>query len=353
MAKNDVLHVIDNMCLGGAQRIVSTLVKDNPNHNLHSVRRAEDSMGDFSDYTVTESPSRFNVRSFIDVWKKLKEQNPDVVHCHLIKSKMIGIMLKILSRKDFKLVLHEHGHIWKQKQRYNSLLKYSSGLVDCHIAVSKHTAKLLQEEGDVPEDKIEVIYNFVDRGEYNPKVLDSFGSELSDRFDDEMFTVGFGGRLEERKGWKTVVKAAEDVDDIRFLMSGSGTGEEELRQKAEEISNLHYLGYLDDVRTLFSSIDCFVLPSHWDPSPMVLYEVQSCGITLICSGAHSIDELVENQENALFFPSKDVKKLRKCLNLIKCNPGLREKLAENGISNAAIYSSDKYEKYLEKIYRNL
>ena len=351
--EDNVLHVIDNMCLGGAQRIVSTLVKNNSNHKLHSIRKVEDSMGDFNDYTVTGSPSRYNFRSFIDVWKKVREENPEIVHCHLIKSKMIGILLKIVSIRDFKLVFHEHGHVWKENRKYNKILNYASRLVDCHIAVSEYTAKLLKENAEIPEDKINVIYNFVDREEYNPEILESFESDLSQDFDQELFTVGFGGRLEERKGWRTIVSAAERTEDVRFLISGSGTGEKELEKKTEEIDNLHYLGFIDDVRSLFASIDCFVLPSEWDPSPMILYEVQSCGIPLICADVHSIDELVEDKENALVYSFNDIEKLAEKIEEIKRDEELRRQLSEEGISNAEKYTYNVFQESLNQAYSSL
>lgn len=352
MAKK-VLHIIDNMCLGGAQRIVATLVENNTGHRLHSVRKTEASMGNFDDYTVTSSPSGFNLRSLIDCWKLLNKNDPDVIHCHLMKSKLIGLTLKILSRKDFTLVMHEHGRIWKKDIIYNTILNWTSGFVDLHIAVSGHTAKLLKDKVDIPDDKVEIIFNFVDRDEYNPKVSESFKSDLNIEIADESFTVGFGGRLVDRKGWRTVVSAAEETDDIQFLMSGSGTGEEDLKGKAKEIDNLHYIGFLDDVRSLFTNIDCFVLPSHWDPSPMVLYEVQSCGIPLICTEVHSIDELVEDGKNALMYPPENVEKLVEKLYKVKDDPSLRKRLEEKGVSNSKNYTYPEFQNSLEEAYSRL
>lgn len=349
----EVLHIIDNMCLGGAQRIVSTLVEKNSEHALHSVRGTENSMGDLNDHTSTHSTSRYNIVSLIDCWKQVRKYDPEVIHCHLIKSKIIGVILKILSRKDFALVMHEHGHIWKGNSKYNTLLKYTSSVTDHHIAVSKHTEELLKEKAGISDEKIEVVYNFVDRDEYNKETLESFQSNLSIDIDDESFTVGYGGRLEERKGWKSVVSAAEENNDIQFLMSGSGTGEKKLNKKAEELDNLHYLGFLDDVKTLFSNIDCFVLPSHWDPSPMILYEVQSCGIPLICTDANSINELVEDKKNALTYPSRDIGQLSKLLIKVKGKQSLRTELARRGVSNSENYTFTEFQKSLEAVYSKL
>lgn len=349
-----VLHVIDNMCLGGAQRIVSTVVGNNNDHRLHVLRDSKEVLGDMDDYTLTESSSRFNLRCFLDVWRQIRIHEPDIVHCHLKKSKITGLMVRLASRKDFKLVFHEHGQIWKDNQKYNDILNYTSRIVDRHIAVSQHTAKLLSQKSNIPENKLEVIYNFVDRERFNESKLKHFETDLENVVDSEKFTVGFGGRLVDRKGWKTVVEAAEKLDnDIQVLMTGSGDGEKELREKAEKIENLNYLGYLDDVRSLFSSIDCFVLPSEWDPSPMILYEVHSCGIPLISSDAKAIDELVKNNENGLVFETGNSNELSEKINRLSKNRELQAKLKENGLASAEKYSYRNFEKELDKLYQSL
>jgi len=354
--KNKVLHIIDNLCLGGAQRIVLTLVNENPNHELHYLRKNKDQMHHSEEYSFTDSSSKYNLKGLIDCLRFVKEYEPDIVHCHLLRSKITGLKLKLISRKDFKLVMHEHGEIWKDNHRYNVLLRYGNPLIDCHIAVSEHTSKLLQRKASVPKEKIKTVYNFVDRDEYNPEVLESFESDLNlnrgAEFKDS-FKVGYGGRLEERKGWETLVDVAERIGDMEFLISGSGTGEEILRKKSNEIDNLYYLGFLEDVRTLFANVDCLVLPSKWDPSPMILYEAQSCGVPLICTDTYSINEIVEDSKNTLMFEPSDTENLIDLLNKVRDDQQLKAKLSSNGVSNAKKFSYKAFRENLENVYRDL
>lgn len=346
-----VLHIIDNMSLGGAQRIVSTVVSRKQNHFLHSLREVDQSMRGFQDYSITNSRYPYNLNCLIDCWRKIKKINPDVLHCHLIKSKFMGIALKKLCRMDFKLVMHEHGQIWKENNGlYERILSYSSKIVDRHIAVSEYTSTLLNQKSNIPYDKIDVIYNFVDRRKYNKSRLKSFDSCLSTEIDKESFRVGFAGRLENRKGWKSVISAAKQNKGIQFLVSGSGSSKNKLVREDELTENLHYFGFLEDVRMLFANIDCFLLPSHWDPSPMVLYEVQSCGIPLICTDVKSIDELVEPGENALTYPHRDIDALSEKLTQLRQDPNLRNKLVEEGIENSKKYGFSAFEESIENTY---
>lgn len=349
-----VLHVIDNMRLGGAQRIVSRLLENNDSHSLHVLRQTDEQMRDKEDYTITESNWRFNSRSFIDVWRLVRLEDPDIVHCHLKKSYFVGLMVKITTPNDFKLVFHEHGEIWKGNQSYNRTLRHVSSLIDKHVAVSKHTAELLQERGGVSEEKIEVIYNFVDQDKFNPEALKNFRNDLGIEIEPDCFTVGFAGRIVERKGWRTIVSAAEKLDDdFQILMTGSGEEDDELEERARKTDNLEYLGYIEDVRSLFSDIDCFVLPSHWDPSPMIFYEIQSCGIPLICSDAHAIDELVEDGKNGLMFEPENVEELVDRINQVESNRDLRKIIVQNGLLEAEKYSYDSFEENLQRMYDNL
>jgi glycosyltransferase involved in cell wall biosynthesis len=350
--EKSVLHVIDNMCLGGAQRIVSTLVENNENHMLHVLRESDEALYGFNDYTVTASSSRFNLRSFYDVWRKVRKHDPDVVHCHLKKSKLAGTMVKIATLKEFNLILHEHGEIWKENRKYEFILEHMNPVIDCHVAVSRHTAELLKQRAQVPREKIEVLYNFVDTEKFSPESLNSLEPHPASY--EDKFRVGYGGRLAERKGWNTVVEAAEELEEnFQILMTGSGPGEEELKKKEKKIKNLHYLGYLDDVRTLFASIDCFVLPSKWDPSPMILYEVHSCGVPLICTDAHAIDELVDNRQNGLLFEPGDVDGLLSKIRLLRQDTQIRRKITEEGLKLADQKSLSNYRKSLENLYNDL
>ena len=351
--KPTVLHVIDNACLGGAQRIVSTLVKKNDNHKLHVLRESDEVLDGFDDYTITKSSSRL-IRPLYDVWEQIKRCDADIVHCHLKKSKIIGILLKRLCNLEINLVLHEHGEIWKEgNTMYTHILYYSSKIVDQHVAVSDHTSKLLKQKSDIPDQNIDIVYNFVDRDKYNKSQLESFGSSLKQEVNKEMFTVGYAGRLEHRKGWKSVVSAAKRNTDIQFLLSGSGSGEERLIREDKKMENLHYLGFLNDIRTLFNKIDCFVLPSHWDPSPMILYEVQSCGIPLICADVSSIDEIVDPGKNAVVYPPQDEEALSRKITEVRRDAELRTKISRNGIRNARKYTIKDFQESLSEAYSRL
>lgn len=350
-----VLHVIDNMRLGGAQRIVSRLVENNASHSLHVLRQTDEQMTDTENFTITKSNWRFNIKSFLDVWRLINREDPKIVHCHLKKSYYVGLMVKLTSIKNFKLVFHEHGEIWKDgNHEYDIMLKHASPLINRHVAVSEHTADLLNERGQVPKEKIETIYNFVDESKFNSEVLDKFQKDLQEEVDTDCFTIGFAGRLVERKGWKTIVSTAERLgDDFQILVSGSGKGREELKKKSLEIDNLEYVGYLEDVRSLFAAIDCFILPSHWDPSPMIFYEVQSCGIPLICTDTSSIDELVDERENALTFEPKNVDGLINKIKRVGSDRELRKNIVQEGLIAADNYSYNNFEENLEALYDSI
>jgi Glycosyltransferase len=232
------------------------------------------------------------------------------------------------------------------------MLSCTSSIADQHIAVSKHTAKLLNEEANISENNIEVIYNFVDREKYNKSQLALIQSDLGDDIKQDAFTVGYGGRLERRKGWRSVIRAARENSEIQFIMCGSGTGSSTVMQKAEKIDNLHYVGFLEDIRMLFSNIDCLLLPSHWDPSPMILYEAQSCGLPVVCTDVQSINELV-GQKDALIYQSKNQDALSDRLHELQQNPELRKSLANRSIQNSEKYTFERFQSSIEDTYSSI
>lgn len=348
-----VLHLIDHMGLGGAQRILSD-ISSSGNYKICALRTSEEyMMAKNRIFHVTDSPTKYNLKCFLDGLKLARSDEFDVLHCHLTKAKFVGLFAKMLSNRDLSLVFHEHGKIMRDNKVYNYFLRFSDKWVDRYVGVSKEAKNLLENEG-ISGSKIDVVYNFADRDKFDPDKVESL--QLQERFENSKvdlendFIVGFAGRIIERKGWRTFVSSIESLEGVSAVIAGSGPEEESLQKAVSDIDQIEFIGYLDDIRELFGSIDCFVLPSHWDPSPMVVYEVESAGIPLICSNVVSVNELVEDRENGLLFESENSEDLSSAITELKENPELRQQLRESGLEFAGTHTLENYVTELEKTY---
>lgn len=102
----------------------------------------------------------------------------------------------------------------------------------------------------------------------------------------DAFTACFVGRFVAEKGPLAVLDAARLLPEVSFVMAGAGPEEDHIRAVADYLPNVSLVGRLgrEDVSALFSSADCFVLPSVYPEGlPTVLLEAGAWGcLPVIC-----------------------------------------------------------------------
>jgi colanic acid biosynthesis glycosyl transferase WcaI len=113
------------------------------------------------------------------------------------------------------------------------------------VVVSPGLKERLMERG-VPEEKIEVIYNWCDdslicREEPNQQLAKKLGM-------DGKFNIVFAGNMGKAQALEAVIKAAQilqnDCKDVQFVLVGSGVEVENLKKMTNELSldNVKFLG---------------------------------------------------------------------------------------------------------------
>lgn len=344
----NVLHIVDHMGDGGVQSILRDLNRHS-SIRIHSLRKAEEEKDSEENFTVTDSKSPYNFRCLMDLYSVLEKEEIDIVHCHLLKSKLAGFLLAMLPRKNFELIFHEHGDIYRESLFYNLFLNLADFKLAGLIAVSDYTADLLVKKTTINRDKIKVLHNFADKEEFGVKEINQKSLDIN----EERFNIGFLARLIERKGWKTVFQAAEEVQDkdIRFLIAGDGSDKEKVVEKAQNLDNLEYLGRIEDPKEFYDSLDCFILPSYWDPCPITLYEAQASETPVICSDAPAINEIMEDGKNCLMFDTKDGRGLKQKIMDLKTDKDLEQKIIENQRIFSERNSVESFKSDLEKTYK--
>jgi glycosyltransferase involved in cell wall biosynthesis len=357
------LHIIDHVGMGGAQTILKSIFEKEKNNKniIYYALRNNNIKVDINHQNINyyKSYSKFNIGSFFELRKIIANQNVDILHCHLAKSMIFGYILKIFFFKNIKLIFHEHGRIFENLTWYNYFIKISQNKVNLYIAVSNATKIKLSKKASISENKIKVLYNFVDLENFNPQILQNYDRNKQREkigFGKDDFVVGFAGRLVKRKGWEEYLKSAKillNETKIKFLIVGDGPDKQDMINLINKLgleNNVLYIGFVTDIRAFYSMIDCFVMPSHWEPSPMIFYEVEALGVPLICADAISVNELAREKENALLFEPKNEIDLAEKISLFYSNESLRKQLVDNGFKSVKKYSLENYIIELDNLY---
>lgn len=151
----------------------------------------------------------------------------------------------------------------------------------------------------------------------------------------------FVGRIEEAKGVGELLKGLGELRrrGVSFTLDLAGAGPEldAYRVEATEqgLPDAAFHGMVSDperLRALFRSADLFVLPTHIEGFPRVLYEAMAHGIPVVTTFVGGIPSIMRDGENCLRIEVGDPAGLSTTVEKALADPGLRRKIAAGGLA---------------------
>lgn len=232
----------------------------------------------------------------------------DIVHCHTWYTFMAGFLAKMLY--DIPLVVTIHSleplRPWKEEQLGNGyhlstwMEKTGVEAADRIIAVSNDSKKDIMKCYNVPEDKIEVIYNGIDLNQY--KKTDSNIARKKYGIDGRY--ILFVGRISRQKGIIHLIDAVKYLpQDVKVVLCASTPDTEEIKMEMEEKVKLYpNIIWIDKMVTkeeiieLYSNAEVFVCPSIYEPFGIINLEAMACNTPVVASATGGIKEVVVDGE---------------------------------------------------------
>jgi glycogen(starch) synthase len=171
----------------------------------------------------------------------------------------------------------------------------ADALIVCSYYMRGHVADIF----DVDERRVAVIPNGIDPRELRPAGdLQALRAKFAE---PHQKLVLFVGRLVYEKGFQLALDAMpsvlEGVEDVRFLVAGSGTHEAELKAQAERLGlseHGSFLGWIGDdvLHSLYRIADLCVVPSIYEPFGLVALEAMASGCPCIVADTGGLREVV-------------------------------------------------------------
>lgn len=288
------------------------------------------------------------------LWYGLKEKNVDVIF--VISTPPIQGMLAgfLRNRKKCKFVYNlqdifpdtlvgaglakKGGFMWKIGRWIEN---YTYRNADKIIVISQDFKKNIMAKG-VPEDKIEIVYNWVDQNAIVP-VADA-ENPLFDEFgiNKDKFRVVYAGNLGNAQNLNILIEAADilrDCDEIEFVIFGKGGMEEDLKKSIEnkQLKNVKILPLqpYDRVSYVYSLGNvCLVsCKSGFGGSalPSKTWSILSAGRPVIASfDEGELKDTIENNDMGLFTRADDVDDFVKGVAFLAKNPERCKEMGING-----------------------
>lgn len=167
----------------------------------------------------------------------------------------------------------------------------------------------------------------------------------------------FVGRIEKAKGMDELLAAFTLLREKSYLVSlhlaGWDTNDAKkyfqlLNENSLTANSWHYHGMLGikDLFKLYQSSDIFVLPSHHEGFPRVIWEAMANSLPVIATNVGSIPFYLKNKHNAILIEPKNKNALYASIIELINNNELRKNNIENAFSLVQENTLDKHIKML-------
>jgi len=229
-------------------------------------------------------------------------------------------------------------------------------LVTCSSYMREHVSDIY----GLDEERIVVIPNGIDPSELVP--VGDLGA-LRSRFaaPDERLVL-LVGRLVYEKGFQLALEALpgliERLDNVRFVVAGSGSAEEDLRRQASELGlDLYgtFLGWIGDdvLHSLYRIADLTVVPSLYEPFGLVALEAMASGCPCIVADTGGLREIVPADDRVgLRFNGGDPEHLATMVERLLTDAPLRDRLVAEASEHVLSFDWSDVAKQVAALYRD-
>ncbi|HHW70100.1 MAG TPA: glycosyltransferase [Clostridiales bacterium] len=349
-----VLHIINNLGSGGAEKLIEELVPRINKKEGFKVdvllltdrknvfyKNLEDNNIKVDIISLRKPRSPKNI---FHIRRHILEGRYDVVHAHLFPTiYWTSIASRLILKNKPKFVLTEHSTYNRRRGkkclRYLEKFIYSS--YDKIISISQQTQNnliswLMPKQNEV--DKFIVIENGIDIEKFkNAKPYKK--SEFFYGFDESIKLVCMTGSFSQQKDQPTLIKAMKELpQNVHLLLIGEGPLKQKNEKLAKEIgvdNRVHFLGFRDDVDRIFKTSDIIVLSSHWEGFGLVAAEGMAAGKPVIVSNVPGLTDVVDGA--GILFDKGNEKDLANKINSLLTDAGKYKEISQLCFKRAALF----------------
>lgn len=315
-----ILHVITSLNIGGAERLMTTLLPqlDRLGNDVELL------VFDSTRTSFTETLEKEGIRihslnarriySPLNIWKLRKFlKGYDIIHTHNTACQLFIPIVKVLFL-DSKVMLLTTEHSTSNRRRgkwyFRGIDRWMYSRYEKVICIGESTEENLKK--DVMKDiKTQVIHNGICIPDINTKCVSNANVVIS------MVAAFRNGKDQD-----CLVRALKLLPK-RFRLKLIGDGErkgdvENLASMLNLNDRVEFLGNRSDVNELLQESDINVLASHWEGLSLSSLECMASGRPFIASDVQGLHEIVNGY--GILFPDSDHEALAKEIESIVSDP---------------------------------
>jgi L-malate glycosyltransferase len=282
----------------------------------------------------------------------------DVVQTHDLYSTLLAVPAAWLAGVRVVLSCRRDLSHWSwYTPRNRKILRWIQGLSTAVVANSRAVRDYLIQKDRFDPDSIRVLYNGIDTEQFSGGHGDR--EKLLPQLDSRCRLIAVVANMNvETKGHTDIIRAAGEVvrqfPSARFLLIGDGHERARLEEMAAQFNlseNILFLGRRDDVSSLLSCCDLFVLPSWAEGLPNSVLEAMAARLPVVATQVGGIPELIEDGLNGLLVPPKDPPALAAAIRRLLEDSSFADKLAQGAQERARTeFSFERLLSELDHLY---
>ena len=349
-----VLHVIQELAVGGAERVVVTLARaaGATGDEVAVAAAAGGLAGELAalgvprfDLPLLERRPARVPGGILAAGRALRAWRPDVVHAHNPGAGLVAGLASLRARL-VPGVVSVHGVPDEDYGGAARALRLA-GLVP--VACGPGVAAGLAEHGVVVAA---TVLNGVGPA---PPPADRGELERELRAPRDRPLVVTVGRLATPKNPVLAVRAIAGVD-ATLLLVGAGPLRRDVERAAADAGvadRVVLAGVRADARALIGAADAVLIPSRSEGLPLVALEALAAGTPIVATAVRGLRELLTDGDTALLVPPDDPRALAAALRRLLADASLASSLAERGLQVAARHTEDAMVESYFRLYRRL
>ncbi|MCK9223789.1 MAG: glycosyltransferase family 4 protein [Candidatus Muirbacterium halophilum] len=269
----------------------------------------------------------------------LRLKNEKIIHAHEAKAAHISFFTNLLFNIPYIITRRVDT---KLNDNFVSIKSHEKA--NFVIAISKEVKNVLKRTSD--KIKIKIIPD----SPADMKVDYEKINKIRHTFLGKFIVGNVGALVNKHKGQKYIIECAKKMEktypNIHFLFIGSGKDEKILKELSFGLSNIIFIGFVEDVQNYIKALDVFLYPSLNEGLGSAILDAMQLEIPVIATNVGGIPEIIENDKNGILIESKNSEEIYKSVLRLYKEKKLKDKFISNGIKTLYRFDikncSDKY-----------
>jgi len=351
----NVLHIITELELGGAQKITLNILRNlncakfktfllssSKGLLVKDAKELKNTQVFLTPFLKREINPFYDIIAFIVILKYIFKNNFTIVHTHSSKAGILGRWAAKLA--GIPVIVHTyHGFGFNIKQKlltryfFVFLEKITAKITHKLIFVSTNNYQQAKSLNIGNKDNTTLIYAGIEKKKFLNNNINSSAIKKGLGIKKNEKAVGMIAPLKPQKAPLEYIEMANKilskVSFVKFFLVGEGF----MRTKAEELinslglnGNFILLGWRRDINKIIPIFDVVVLTSYWEGLPHVLIEAMFCEKPIVAYGVDGVCEIIKDGINGFMINPGDIESSsRRVLELLN-NDNLSHRMGNAG-----------------------